>query len=98
MRVLIALLLLILIGLQIRLWTGENSLAHLSTLEDQIAEQDILNIKLEEQTEQMRALVFDLKNGDDAYEEMARLKLGLIKEDEEIYLFVESKELKHSNE
>ena len=91
MRVLIAILLLMLIGLQFRLWTGENSLAHLNALEDQIAEQELINTDLEAQTDQMRALVLDLKTGDDAYEEMARLKLGLIKEDEEIYLFVEPK-------
>jgi len=92
MRVLIALLLLMLIGLQFRLWTGENSLAHLNTLEDQIAEQELINADLEAQTNKMRALVDDLKHGDDAYEEMARFKLGLIKEDEEIYLFAEPKE------
>ena len=92
MRVLIAILLFMFIGLQFRLWTGENSLAHLSTLEDQIEEQEMINEALEIQTDQMRALVHDLKNGDDAYKEMARLKLGLIKEDEEIYLFVESKQ------
>ncbi|MCJ8315139.1 MAG: septum formation initiator family protein [Saccharospirillaceae bacterium] len=91
MRVLIALLLLMFIALQFRLWTGENSLAHLNVLQDQITQQQLINSDLETQTDQMRALVFDLKNGDDAYEEMVRLKLGLIKEDEEIYLFVEPK-------
>ncbi|BCE03185.1 FtsB family cell division protein [Marinicellulosiphila megalodicopiae] len=88
MKVLIAILVFMLIGLQIRLWTGENSLAHLSTLETQIQEQKFINTELKAQTNQMRALVHDLKTGDEAYEEMIRLKLGLIKEDEEIYLFV----------
>jgi len=92
MKVLIAILLLMLIGLQIRLWTGENSLAHLNSLEKQIEQQKIINTDLKTQTDQMRALVHDLKTGDDAYEEMVRLKLGLIKPNEEIYLFVESNE------
>jgi len=87
MRILQGLLIIIILGLQIRLWTGPGSLAEMSRLEESIAAQEEENAELELLTE-----VEELKNGTDAIEEMARNDLGLIKEGETFYMIVDPEE------
>jgi cell division protein FtsB len=90
MRSLIATLTVLFIILQWRLWIGEHSLAELSNLQQQIAQQQRLNVELEQGNQQIKALVRDLKQHNDAFEEISRLKLGLVKDNETFYLFSDS--------
>ena len=85
MRILIALLLLMLIVLQYRLWVGEGSLAEVYNLRQEIDQQTQLLRKLEQRNGALQAEVSDLKRGLEAIEERARSELGMIKEDELFY-------------
>lgn len=89
MKFLIAALLLILLGLQYRLWAGPGSFAHIDRLERAIAAQDEENEVLEERNRLLYGEVDELKTGLDAVEERARGELGLIREGETFYLIVE---------
>jgi len=84
------LLLLILIGLQSRLWIGEGSLAEFWLLEEKIEKQQIHNRLLEERNAVLKAEVADLKQGMEAIEERARSELGMIKQDETFYQILDS--------
>ena len=87
MRSLTVILIIMFIALQWRLWIGEHSMAELNNLQQQIQQQQQTNQQLEQGNAQIKALVRDLKNNNDAFEEISRLKLGLIKENETFYLF-----------
>jgi len=84
-RVLIAILLVMLIVLQYRLWVGEGSLAEVHTLRQEIDEQRQTLLRLEKRNGALQAEVSDLKRGLEAIEERARSELGMIKEDEIFY-------------
>lgn len=84
----IALLLALLI-LQFRLWTGEGSLSNLRQLEAQVQAQAAENEELRLRNQLLESEVLDLKNGLEAVEERARSELGMVKEDENFYLIVE---------
>lgn len=92
MRILQGLLIIIILGLQIRLWTGPGSLAEMSRLEESIAAQEEENAELESRNLELLTEVEELKNGTDAIEEMARNDLGLIKEGETFYMIVDPEE------
>ena len=85
----IALLLLILVFLQYRLWAGEGSLAEAQTLKAKIAEQQEKNAQLASDNDRLMSQVASLKQGLDAVESRAREDLGMIKSDETFYLLVE---------
>ena len=82
MRLLIGVLILLLIGLQYKLWFGDGSLSEVVQLSSEL---DIQNEKLrllEERNRILEAQVLDLQNGLDAFEEKARNDLGMIKQGE----------------
>lgn len=89
MRILQGLLIVIILGLQLRLWTGAGSLAEISRLDDRIDEQAVENASLIERNQALLHEVEELKTGTDAIEEMARQELGLIKEGETYYMIVD---------
>lgn len=82
LQLVFALLVLLLLGLQFRLWVGEGSLAEVSTLRQQLATQRVELKDLEERNATLRAEVDDLKKGLAAIEARARSELGLIRQDE----------------
>lgn len=86
---LFAVLLLILGGLQYRLWTGDGSLAQVTDLQRQIAEQQGENERLLERNRILEAEVMELKQGMETVEERARQELGMLKEGETLYLLTE---------
>ena len=92
MRILQGLLVVIILGLQIRLWTGAGSFAEIDRLNDSIAIQETENAELDGSNQELRKEVEALKKGGDAIEEMARQDLGLIKEGETFYMIVETEE------
>ena len=91
MRWILILLLIVVAGLQYRLWVGPGSWAQIVALENDIEQQQMTNQGLRERNKIVEVEVFDLKNGMDAVEERARRDLGLIKEGETFYMFVDKK-------
>lgn len=88
MRVLLAILLLILILLQLKMWFGEGGFSDVRRLEQRVEEQVQENEALAQRNRELQAEVEDLRQGLGAVEERARSELGLIKENEEFYQVV----------
>jgi cell division protein FtsB len=82
MKILIAVLILILIGLQYKLWFGDGSLSEVVQLTHELEIQKQKLSELEERNKILEAQVLDLQNGLDAFEEKARNDLGMIKQGE----------------
>jgi cell division protein FtsB len=82
MKILIAALILILIGLQYKLWFGDGSLSEVVQLTHELEIQKQKLSELEERNKILEAQVLDLQNGLDAFEEKARNDLGMIKQGE----------------
>ncbi len=78
-------LILVLAGLQYRLWVGEGSFAQVTDLQRQIAEQKGENENLLERNRILEAEVSELKKGMETVEERARHELGMVKEGETLY-------------
>ncbi|MFT4714083.1 MAG: cell division protein FtsB [Candidatus Azotimanducaceae bacterium] len=88
-RVVIAVLLVILTGLQFRLWVGEGSFAHVSTLLAKEGRKVLENGVKVQRNKILRAEIIELKSGLESIEEKARSEFGLIKEGETFFLLVE---------
>ena len=82
MKILLAALVLILIGLQYKLWFGDGSLSEVVQLSRELEIQKKRLHELEERNRILEAQVLDLQNGLDAFEEKARNDLGMIKQGE----------------
>ena len=78
-------LLLLLAGLQYRLWVGNGSLAQVTDLTQQIADQRAENEILLERIRVLDAEEKKKKKGMETVEERARHELGMIKEGETLY-------------
>ncbi|WP_373508497.1 cell division protein FtsB [Thiocapsa sp.] len=91
MRLLILVLLLLLAGLQFRLWVGEGSLAEVHGLKNEIAAQEEELVRLRARNQELQAEVMDLRDGVDALEERARRDLGMIKPGEIFIQVIERK-------
>ena len=75
----------LLAAMQYRLWVGEGSLAHVSQLKQQIAEQQRENEQLLERNRVLTAEVIELKQGLETVEERARHELGMVKQGETLF-------------
>ena len=82
-------LVLVLAGLQYRLWVGEGSLAQVAEQQRQIDEQKGENERLLERNRILEAEVLELKKGMETVEERARHELGMVKEGETLYQLAE---------
>ncbi|HUV21625.1 MAG TPA: septum formation initiator family protein [Gammaproteobacteria bacterium] len=82
MKILIAVLLLALVGLQYKLWFGDGSLSEVVQLSQELEIQKAKLQELEDRNRILEAQVLDLQNGLDAFEEKARNDLGMIKRGE----------------
>jgi len=83
-------LVIVLIALQVRLWTGQGGLRDVWRLQQRVAQQKAENAQLKKRNETLSAEVEDLKHGEEAIEERARSELGLLKPGEMFYQVVES--------
>lgn len=83
------LLLLLLIGLQLKLWFGSGSMQEVDSLRVAVKKQTDDNARLLKRNQALAADVHDLKHGDQAVEARARTELGLIKPGEVFYQVVE---------
>ncbi|WP_419419287.1 cell division protein FtsB [Legionella sp. D16C41] len=89
MRPIVIILILAFLGLQYKLWLGDGSILHWYNLENQITQQKKENERLIARNHALEADILELKSGDQALEEQARYELGMVKNDEIFYQFVE---------
>ena len=89
MRWLTLILLVLLAGLQFRLWVGEGSLAHRAELNRQLQQQEEENQALRDRNQRIATDVESLKTNLDSIEEKARADLGMIKQGETFYLVID---------
>lgn len=89
MRMIVVFLLFILAGLQYKLWFGDESIIQWTQLKKKLTIQQKTNEKLSARNRAMEADIIALKSGDQALEEQARFDLGMIKQDETYYQFVD---------
>lgn len=89
MRTIGLFLILILLGLQYKLWFGDGSIFQWTQLEKKLAFQEEVNHKLIARNRAVEADIAELKSGDQALEEQARFDLGMVKQDEVYYQFVD---------
>ena len=82
-------LLILLVALQVQLWTGHGGLRDLWRLQQNITEQKQENDTLKTRNDTLAAEVEDLKHGSEAIEERARSELGLLKPGETFIQVVE---------
>lgn len=82
-------LVIMLVGLQFRLWTGEGSLAHVHQLEQKLSVQKANNERLSERNDRLAASVVDFRLGMDGVEERARHELGMIRKGETFFLVMQ---------
>jgi len=88
MKILAVALATMLVALQYPLWIGKGSWMRVWELDRQVAAQREINVRLKARNDALDAEVRDLKQGQDAIEERARLELGMIKNDEIFYQIV----------
>lgn len=88
MKILAAVLLMIFVSLQYRIWFGDGSVQELWRLRQESREKSAEVLRLRSRNQALEAEVEDLKKGLDAIEERARAELGMISNDETFYQFV----------
>jgi len=88
MRVFTAILLILLILLQYRLWFGKNSVPDYLILIENVVRQQSANEKLQQRNKLLFADTDDLKLGLEAIEERARNELGMIKDNETFFRLI----------
>lgn len=87
-KLLLAILVILLIMLQYRLWFGQGSIPKVVQLKQQLEQELQQNQKLQARNQVLIAEVNDLKSGHQAIEERARNELGMVKKGETFYQVV----------
>ena len=90
MKLLWSIMILLILGLQCRLWFGEGSFAEVWRLKKNVQEQVELNQQLTVRNSRLDAEVLDLKSGYEVIEERARGELGMIGQEETFFMVVSS--------
>ena len=88
MKALAAVLAVLVLALQYPLWFGKGGWMRVRDLERSLAQQHEANARLKARNDALDAEVRDLKEGNEAIEERARLELGMVKRDETFYQLV----------
>lgn len=89
MRLLAAALIVVLVGLQYRIWVSSQGVRAVQRLDQVVTAQQKLDQRLAKRNARLAAEVADLKSGTAAIEERARSELGMIGPNETFYLVVE---------
>ena len=89
MKLFVLFLVVVLIGLQYKLWIDDDGVRKLVHLNNRIEDQHAKNQQMYERNEVLAAEVEDLKSGYDAIEERARMELGMIREGETFFQVIE---------
>jgi cell division protein FtsB len=87
-KILTAVLSVLILALQYPLWAGKGGWMRVWELERTLEQQHETNARLKARNDALDAEVRDLKEGNEAIEERARLELGMIKRDETFYQVV----------
>ena len=90
MKLLTVIMVFLLLLLQYRLWTGNGSLVEVNLLKDEIEKIKNENENLKESNLSLTAEVFDLKQGHEAIEEIARSEMGMVKDGETFYQIIDN--------
>ena len=90
MKFITVIMVLLLLLLQYRLWTGNGSLIEVSLLREEIEKVKSENESLKERNLSLTAEVFNLKQGHEAIEEIARSEMGMIKDGETFYQIIDN--------
>jgi len=90
LKLIVAILIVLLIWLQYRLWLGDGGIPEVLELEEEIETVQTEVDKLQERNSALNAEVMDLKTGIEAIEERARSEMGMIKKDEIYYQVIDS--------
>ena len=88
MKVLLAILVVVIVLLQVKMWFGEGGYRDVQRLAVRVEEQARENELLAQRNRELQAEVEDLRQGLEAIEERARSELGMVKEDEQFYQVV----------
>jgi len=88
-RIFVVVLVVVIAGLQARLWTGQGSFAHVNMLGEKVSLRYAENDSRRGRNAVLKAEILDLKQGLEAVEDLARSELGLIKKGEIFFLIVE---------
>lgn len=98
MKLVFIILLTLLIALQINIWVKKDGYKQMKEIENLIALQTIENENMTIRNNRSKEEIKDLKNGQDAIEEKARIDIGMIKEGEEFYLINDGNRRGQQNE
>jgi cell division protein FtsB len=88
MKTLLAILVVVIVLLQLKMWFGEGGFRDVQRLAVRVEEQARENEILAQRNRELQAEVEDLRQGLQAIEERARSELGMVKEDEQFYQVV----------
>jgi cell division protein FtsB len=91
MKLLIAIIILLIIHLQYRLWVGDGSVAEIKEYQARLEKIKEQGKEKKERNEALYAEIEDLRKGQEAIEERARDELGMIKENETFFQVIEEK-------
>ncbi|WP_133137418.1 cell division protein FtsB [Legionella rowbothamii] len=89
MRPVFIILIIALVVLQHKLWLGDGNLIQWVALQKKLTDHEQENDKLVVRNRALEADIKELKSGDQALEEQARHELGMIKQNEVYYQFVD---------
>ncbi len=89
MKLILAILFVLLIWLQYKLWLGDGGIPEVVQLEEEIESVQGEVDGLQERNNALNAEVVDLKKGIEAIEERARSEMGMIKEGEIYYQVID---------
>jgi len=88
-RVLLIVLVLVLIGLQYRLWISDGSLAEVQRLQETNKTLQSSIVQARARNKALAAEIENLKSGEEAMAGRARSDIGMVKEGETFYLTIE---------
>lgn len=89
MKMIRIILLIVLLGLQYKLWFGEGNVFQVRRLKEKCTAMEENNKKLISRNRAIESDIIGLKSGGEALEEQARTELGMVKENEDYYQFVD---------
>ena len=89
MRLLLVALIFLFVLLQYEFWLAPGGVMSAWKLKDRIAAEQQLDNQLRQRNEAVSADITDLKSGNNAVEEQARMELGMVKKGETFYQIVD---------
>ncbi|WP_031432253.1 cell division protein FtsB [Methylomarinum vadi] len=89
MKILIAIIILLIVHLQYRLWWGDASIFQIRDYQQRLDRLKKTAQEKKERNDALYAEVLDLRKGDEAIEERARYELGMVKENETFFQVIE---------